>query len=53
LDPERFFCQLLKPIFECVPSQNGFSVEAPQRQSAIRFSAGICFHPRDQFHFAR
>jgi hypothetical protein len=29
-----------KPIFECVPSQNGFVVEAPQRQSASRCFAG-------------
>jgi hypothetical protein len=26
-----------------VPSQNGFSVDAPQRQSAIRFSTGYLF----------
>jgi hypothetical protein len=24
-----------KPIFECVPSQNGFVVDPPQRQSAF------------------
>src|SRR5215212_10798722 len=24
-----------KPIFECVPSQNGFVVEPPQRQSTM------------------
>src|ERR1043165_2758420 len=29
-----------KPIFECVPSQNGFIVEPPQRQSA-RFAIGM------------
>src|SRR4029077_17121907 len=39
-DSGTAFSAALKPIFECVPSQNGFSVEAPQRQSAIRFSAG-------------
>ena len=32
-----------KPIFECVPSQNGLVVDAPQRQSAIRFFAGYDF----------
>jgi hypothetical protein len=42
-DSGTAFSAALKPIFECVPSQNGFSVEAPQRQSAIRFSAGNLF----------
>jgi hypothetical protein len=39
-DSGTAFSAALKPIFECVPSQNGFSVDAPQRQSAIRFSTG-------------
>jgi hypothetical protein len=42
-DSGTAFSAALKPIFECVPSQNGFSVEAPQRQSAIRFSTGNLF----------
>jgi len=36
-DSGTAFSAALKPIFECVPSQNGFSVEAPHRQSEIRF----------------
>src|SRR5213080_1608341 len=40
LDSGTAFSAAWKPILEWVPSQNGFSVDAPQRQSAIRFSAG-------------
>src|SRR5262249_51880063 len=40
LDSGTAFSAALKPILECVPSQNGFSVDAPQRQSAIRGSTG-------------
>src|SRR5262249_16074625 len=42
-DSGTAFSAALKPNFECVPSQNGFSVDAPQRQSAIRFSAENLF----------
>src|SRR5215469_216040 len=42
-DSGTAFAAALKPILECVPSQKGFSVDAPQRQSAIRFSAGNLF----------
>src|SRR6476660_6666422 len=37
------FSAAWKPTLECVPSQKGFSVDAPQRQSAIRFSTGNLF----------
>src|SRR5262249_3475011 len=43
LDSGTAFSAALKPTFECVPSQNGFSVDAPHRQSAIRFSTGNLF----------
>ncbi len=39
-DSRTAFSAAWKPTLEWVPSQNGFSVEAPQRQSAIRFSTG-------------
>ena len=42
-DSGTAFSAALKPIFECVPSQNGFSVDAPQRHSAILFSTGNLF----------
>jgi hypothetical protein len=42
-DSGTAFSAALKPTFECVPSQNGFSVEAPQRQRAIRVSTGNLF----------
>src|SRR5207247_6199029 len=42
-DSGTAFSAALKPILEWVPSQNGFSVDAPQRQSAIRFSTGNLF----------
>ena len=34
-DPGTAASAAWKPIFECVPSQNGFVVDAPQRHSAI------------------
>ncbi len=39
-DSGTAFSAAWKPILEWVPSQNGFSVDAPQRHSAIRFSTG-------------
>src|SRR5215211_1091790 len=32
--PPAALCAALKPAFECVPLQNGFVVEPPQRHSA-------------------
>jgi len=43
LDPGTAFSAALNPTLEWVPSQNGFSVDAPQRQSAIRGSTGNLF----------
>jgi hypothetical protein len=43
LDSGTTFSAALKPILEWVPSQNGFSVDAPQRQRAIRGSTGNLF----------
>ncbi len=40
LDSGTAFSAALNPILEWVPSQNGFSVDAPQRQSAMRLCAG-------------
>jgi hypothetical protein len=42
-DSGTAFSAAWNPIFECVPSQNGYSVDAPQRQSAILFSTGNLF----------
>src|SRR5438477_8435076 len=42
-DSGTAFSAALKPILECVPSQKGFSVDAPQRHSAMRFSTGNLF----------
>src|SRR5437667_562955 len=42
-DSGTAFSAALNPILEWVPSQNGFSVDAPQRQSAIRFSTENLF----------
>ena len=53
-DSGTAFSAALNPIFECVPSQNGFSVEAPHRAKCHSFFDWelIAIHV-DQFHFTR
>jgi hypothetical protein len=54
LESGTAFSAALKPIFECVPSQNGFSVDraaATKRHSSLGGEFVSIYV--DQFHFAR